>query len=299
MKMLLLSLAIAASPMAVAQKLSQAEKSYVGGYTQGGVDAVTRIVLLDDRTFCFAFTGGALDLLAAGHWRSNPGKDAGIMLEEVRAEQTLFPALIEEKSVPGDTVVFSFDAFSLSNAESAVFAVSANDEAPTTMRPLFSSSDNSWPSRYTLPPMKAAKARNFYIGYAVGDNFNRATRLHVVQYTVSGGSAVLIGFNHIQATPLIKMSAKLVGNVLHVGRDAFGKRHRLPAEVMNDVRNSCIDPVLRPDTAHQENCSAEQDENCNSSEYSSGAMLTPVNILHMDLKAVAGRPWINRDKQTE
>jgi len=110
MKTLGLCLAIAASPMAVGQKLSRAEKAYVGGYTQGGVDAVTRIVLLEDRTFCFAFTGGALDLLAAGYWQTNPGKDGGITLQEVRAEQELFPALIENNNVPGGTVVFSFDA---------------------------------------------------------------------------------------------------------------------------------------------------------------------------------------------
>lgn len=110
MKTLGLCLAIAASPMAVGQKLSRAEKAYVGGYTQGGVDAVTRIVLLEDRTFCFAFTGGASDLLAAGYWQTNPGKDSGITLQEVRAEQELFPALIENNNVPGGTVVFSFDA---------------------------------------------------------------------------------------------------------------------------------------------------------------------------------------------
>lgn len=299
MKTLLLCLSLAAAPMAFAQKLTPAEKAYVGGYTQGSVDAVTRIVLLDDRTFCFAFTGGALDLLAAGHWRSNPGANAGITLQEVRTEQTLFPAFIKTEKTAGDTVVFNFDAYSLSDAESAVFAVSATDEAPTTMRPVFSSSNKSWPMRYTLPPMNAANVRNFYIGYAESDKYNRPVRLNVVQYKLTGGNSVLIGFNRVQAMPLIKMSAKLVDNVLHVDRDVFGKRDVLPAEVMQDVRETCIDPVLKPNTARAaENCAGKRDADCEeeASEEDNGAMMVPVKSFHMELKAIHGAPWIDRDK---
>ena len=65
------------TPMAFAQNLSSGEKAYVGGYRQGSVDSLTRLVLLDDNTFCFSVMAGSLDLLAAGHWKSNP-KDTGI-----------------------------------------------------------------------------------------------------------------------------------------------------------------------------------------------------------------------------
>jgi len=118
-----------------------------------------------------------------------------------------------------------------------------------------------------------------------------------MQYAVNGGSAVLIGFNPIQAKPLMKMSAKLVGNVLHIGGERFGERDTLPKEVMEDVRINCIDPVLRLDTARTEKCAGDQDSDCDTSEYSSGTMLlAPGKTWHIHLKAVTGSPWINRDK---
>lgn len=74
-----------------ADTVSSAEKVYVGGYRQGSVDVLSRLVLLDDHTYCFGVTGGSLDLLTAGYWKSNPDKASGISLSEVRASSSLFP----------------------------------------------------------------------------------------------------------------------------------------------------------------------------------------------------------------
>lgn len=299
----LICLSLLIAPRAFAQKVTSVEKAYVGGYTQGSVDAVTRIVLLDDHTFCFAFTGGSLDLLAAGHWKSNSTKGTGISLQEVRTDQPLFPTSAKTAKEQGDMVVFNFDGYSLSNADAAVFTVSATDAPPATMRPLFSSENTSWSSRYKLPPIKADKVRYFYIGYGEADKYGRPLRLKVVQYKLDGSNSVLIGFNQIQATPLMNMSAKLVGNVLHVDGDLFGKKDSLPEEVMEDVRENCIYPVLQPDKVRaQKKCEKKEGSDCDDeeeSEKNNAPTLVPVKTFQMDLKAIKGTPWIDRKKYKE
>ena len=88
------------TPIAVAENITSEEKAYVGGYTQGSVDARTLLALLDDNTFCFSVTAGSLDLLAAGHWKANT-KDTSISLHEVRIDKPLFPALIKKAKGAG------------------------------------------------------------------------------------------------------------------------------------------------------------------------------------------------------
>jgi hypothetical protein len=56
-----------------------AESAIVGTYTQRDVDSQAQLFILDDKTFCFTFTGGALDLVKAGRWEV--GAD-GIILEQ-------------------------------------------------------------------------------------------------------------------------------------------------------------------------------------------------------------------------
>lgn len=291
--------ALLIAPMAFAQNLSPGEKAYVGGYRQSSVDSLTRLVLLDDNTFCFSVMAGSLDLLAAGHWKSNP-QDASIALHEVRKDKPLFPALSKQVKGRGDSVEFNFDGYSLSNAPSPVFGFAATDAPPVSLRPLFSPENTSWAARYTLPPVKADKAHYFFIGYVEGDKYGRPSRVKLVQYKLSDGNTVLVGFDEIQATPLMNMSAKFIDDVLFIDGEQFGKKDSLPPEVMQDVRENCIYPVMRPDKVNAKNkCAEKQDANCAEeaeSKNKNDPMLAPIKTLYMDLNAIKGVPWIDRKK---
>lgn len=291
------------SPMASPHDVTLEEKVYVGGYTQSSVDVLTRLVLLDDHTFCFAVTAGSLDLLAAGYWKSNPGKDAGISLHEVRQEQSLFPVFIEKvegAKGQGDLVIFNFDGYSLSDANSPVFAVSATDVPPDRLRPLFSSENSAWSISYKLPPMKPDKARYFFIGHAEADKYDRPSRLIIAQYKVGDGNTVHVGFNRIQATPLMKMSARLINSVLHVDGNVLGKKDSLSAEVMNSVREDCVNPILKPAKASaSKKCIKKPGSDCEDeegSENTNSQMLAPVKTFHLELNAIKGAPWIIKGK---
>lgn len=292
-------IALLITPMAFAQNVSSGEKAYVGGYRQGSVDSLTRLVLLDDNTFCFSVTAGSLDLLAAGHWKSNP-KDMGISLHEVRKDKPLFPALIKQVNGRGDSVEFNFNGYSLSNAPSPVFGFASTDAPPLSLRPLFSPENTSWATRYKLPPIKANKVHYFFIGYVEADKYGRPSRVKLVQYKLSDGNTVLVGFDDIQATPLINMSAKLIDDVLFVDGEKFGKKDSLPAAVMQDVRENCIYPVMQPDKMSAKNkCADKQGANCAEeaeSKNKNDPMLVPIKTLYMDLNAIKGAPWIDRKK---
>lgn len=293
-----LSISFLIAPIAVAQNVSAEEKAYVGGYTQGSVDSLTRLALLDDNTFCFSVTAGSLDLLAAGHWKANT-KDTGISLHEVRVDKPLFPALIKMEKKQGDLVVFNFDGYSLSNAESAVFAVSATDVQPASFRPLFSPENTSWDTRYKLPPIKAEKARYFFIGYGESE-YHQLLRVKVVQYKLRDGNTVLVGFDQVQATPLMNMSAKLVNDVLYVDGEKYGKKTSLSPEVMQQARENCVYPAMQPNKVRPKNkCVKTPGSDCEEEdepENSRDQMLVPIKTFNVDLKAIKGEPWIDRKK---
>ncbi len=280
-----LFVAIASIPVGMAGGLSPSEKSYVGGYRQGGMEVLSRLVLLDDHTYCFGITGGSLDLLTAGHWKSNPDKESGISLSEVRAASTLFPVRVKttkDQKDQGDKVTFTIHGYSMSEAKHPVFATSATDSMPTAMRPLFVADKSTWSSRYTLPPVKSDQARFFYIGHYETDKYGRPTRVKVFQYALGSGNTVLIGFDQDQARPLMNMTAKLVNNVLHIDGQRFGKKDTLPAEVFSSVREDCTKPVFQAAK--------------NEAKKNNDTAPTPIKSFYLDSTSVQGSPWFAKDK---
>ena len=277
---LVFSIVTASAGMAAG--LSPSEKAYVGGYRQGSVDVLSRLVLLDDHTYCFGVTGGSLDLLTAGYWKSNPDKASGISLSEVRASSSLFPVRIKTTKDQGDKVAFVIHGYSMSEAKHPVFATSATDSLPTAMRPLFVADKSNWSDRYNLPPIKSDQARFFYIGHYERDKYGRPARVKVFQYALGNGNTVLIGYDQNQGRPLMNMTAKLVDNVLHIDGQRFGKKDTLPAEVFSSVREDCTKPVLQ---------AAKNVEKKNND-----ATPAPIKSFYLDSKAIQGSPWFAKDR---
>jgi hypothetical protein len=285
--MLLSAATLAAAPLALAQKITAAEQAYVGGYTHGTVDTVMRLVLLDDRTFCVAFTGGALDYLGAGNWKAD--KKGGITLREVKPDQPEFVAFAGKDKPQDKSVAFEFDGYSLSNAEDAVFAMSNTDVPPTSFRPLFPEGQSHWSASYRLPAIGADKATYFYVGFAELDQYRKPLRLKVIQYKTTDTGLIRVGFNQTQTMSMMNSTGKLVGNVLHLDDQAFGKKDVLPAAVMDDVRQSCINPVLRPDASAKSQDAEEQAQNV--------GRLKPSKVFYVPLKASQGAPLFNNTEK--
>ena len=105
--------ALALLSLADAYAVTPAEKPYVGGYIQGSADTSTELMLLDDNTFCFSFTGGSLDVLAGGHWKA---EGDGVRLQEVRENGSVFPAFGRTVAEQKKSVTFDFHGPSLSDA---------------------------------------------------------------------------------------------------------------------------------------------------------------------------------------
>lgn len=271
-----LAFALALFSLADAYAVTPAEKPYVGGYIQGSVDSSTELMLLDDNTFCFSFTGGSLDMLAGGHWKA---EGDGVRLQEVRETGSVFPAFGQTVAEQKESVTFDFHGRSLSNATSAVFATSNNEALPTTMRPLFEADHNGWSSSYKLPPLPAARVRYFYMGDVEGDDMRQPKRLRVVQYRRGDANALRVGYNRVFGNPPLNLAATLKDDELHVDGRRFGTRKDLPEKNLRGIRVACIWPALAQAAA------AESSANVRPPP------LVPVKTFYLPLTAIQGAPY--------
>lgn len=271
-----------------AHALTPGEQPYPGGYTSGSVDTVSQIMLLDDHTFCFRFMGGALDMLVAGHWKALPGKDAGVRLQEVRRPAPLFPAFA--KARPGSDVVFDFHGYTLGEARSPVFAVSATATWPEQLRPLFAEGRESWAESYPLPAMPMAAARYFYIGQVETDARGRPSQLRVTQYQVPAallGGKVRLGFDTQQARPALDLVAVLKGERLQVDGQPFGRREALTPVQVGEIRSACVAPVLNPGKGRAPEGADEED-----APRERVPVLVPRGSKLLPLSSRQGTPWV-------
>lgn len=253
-----------------------AETSYVGEYRGRAVDSVTQLALLDDNTFCFALTGGALNLLMAGRWKAESG---GIRLRQVRQEQTLFPVFTRKSDAQGAMVEFEFHGRSLSRAQAPVFAVSADDKEPVALRPLFSESNSTWSERYKLPAMPVDAVRYFYLGDVVEAVPGKPLLVKVVQYRLEGGHSVRVAFDQLQAMPLMDQRGELKGDILFLAGSRLGKRQPLVPEVLKAVRTGCIQPELNPGAARPAATDGQ------------GKLLVPARTFTVSPSAIQGKPF--------
>ena len=261
------------------------ESAFVGMYTQRDVDSQAQLFILDDKTFCFTFTGGSLDLVKAGRWEEDAAGGI-IRLNETRVEQPLYPVIVTNVDRLGPKMVgFNFDGYSLSEAYSPVFAVSNSAALPTKFRPIFPQNVDSWSSTYALPLLAPDKAVYFFIGDVEAETMGRpGEKLRIAQYKLEGEDAVRIGFNKRQSEPPYKFKAKFDGHVLYLDRDKFGVRKSMPPELVSEVRAQCIVPIL------QDQKSAGAADQGEAQLPKNARLLTPIKTFELDAKQIAGEP---------
>ena len=265
----------------VATAASAAPPEYAGSYSNNSVDTVQQLVLLEDYTFCYAVMAGSLDLLAGGRWQESINPAGGIELRQVKADRTVFPAIINETSAAQGKVTFDFHGYSFADAELAVFAVSDSENPPAVMRPLFPEGKSSWSSSYPLPAVESGKARYFFIGRATQDEGNpqQPPVLAVTAYKLESGGDVSIGFDRVQAMPLLKFHAELRDETLFLQGDSFGNRDALTAELADAVRHDCITPAFSTEQPAMQNLEPGVRQ------------LLPLRNFNLPISAVQGGPW--------
>ena len=283
-------------PIEAATPLAPAERAFVGEYVQSGSETMAQMAVLDDRTFCFAFMGGSVDLLLAGHWKLAPdGKS--IQLDEVKVPQPQFPAFARPTKGAANSV-FDIDGYSMSNAVKPVFAYSATNAEPAEFRRLFADTHNNWAERYPLPPVPATQARYFYIGSSENDPDapygsaarNGPKRYKIVQYELRGSAKVLVGFNAGQDLIDLSQPGRLVGEMLHLGPRPFAKRRPLSAERAEEAREGCIRPMFaqaagKPPMRSQEGVETNPD-------LKDRVELVPIKTFYVEPTRVKGTPWV-------
>jgi len=253
-------------------------------YTQGGMESQAQLFLLDDKTFCFTFMGGSLDLIRAGHWKKTTA-EATINLQETRPETQLYPAIGKNLDRLGPPMVGIYiDGYSLSNAHSPVFAVTSTDDQPATFRPLFPSGKSNWSGTYALPLMPPEKAKYFFIGDVEIDKYNRPKKLRITQYKIENYDSFRIGFDEIQSDPAMNSNAQLINNVLQMDGGKFGSKVPLNQNTITDVREQCIKPILFPESGQ-----SKQGDSLGQ-QSAKVEMLKPIKSFSLDVSAIEGEP---------
>jgi hypothetical protein len=281
----LAAFALGLLPLAAAQALTEAEKPYVGGYTQGSVDSRAQLMLLDDNTFCFSFMGGSLDMLAGGRWKAEGN---GVRLQEVRQNGAVFPVLGRTVLGQKEAVEFDFHGHSLSRAVSVAFATGSDEALPTSLRRLFKDGHNGWASSYKLP-LPAAQVRYFYIGDAEVDANGQPKQLRVVQYRRGDANTLRVGYNPAFGSPPLDLRATLKDDELHVDGRRFGERKELPEKALERIRSACIRPAL----AEPKRPSDEEAAEIAAGRATSVKQppLVPVKTFYLPLTAIQGAPY--------
>jgi len=285
-----------------AQAATAAEMPYVGNYSAGTVDTRSQVLLLADNTFCVAFTGGSLDMLVGGRWQTDTRGRGGVRLQEVRQERTAFPAFSAMTPEPNLEVMFSFHGRLLSSARAPIFGVSATDAPPAILSPLFANDTHTWASRYKLPPMAIADAKNFFVGQVEFDASDLPVRVKVTQYALKDANMVLIGFDTAQGRPKMDLSAVLKEDGLSVNHQDFQKLEPLSDQAVERVRKTCIRPAFTPEgeEAPGQPQSAGSDNKAASKSGAASSRrgpLVPVKSFYMEVSTVRGAAYFGGGEQ--
>ena len=149
------------------------------------------------------------------------------------------------------------------------------------MRPLFPEGKSSWSSSYPLPAVESGKARYFFIGRATQDEGNpqQPPVLAVTAYKLESGGDVSIGFDRVQAMPLLKFHAELRDETLFLQGDSFGNRDALTAELAEAVRRDCTTPAFSTEQPAMQNLEPGVRQ------------LLPLRNFNLPINAVQGEPW--------
>lgn len=219
---------------------------FPGYYTQQTNDTFSEITLLPDQTFCYAFMGGSLDLMIAGHWQKN--NDLSI---DIKEHIQNMPAILLRPSKNEDNLKetkpkIHFSGHSLANDLSVVFGTSRND-----LRPILSSDHNGFDEWYKMDI--SDKTKSVFIGHMSRDQKNTSTgfaRYQIAEYDVDFSQFKVMNVYLNNDTYRRRLSATLAlkNNILSTSGENYGlsfnRKKPLKSETLQKIKANCITPIL-------------------------------------------------------
>ncbi len=219
-----------------------AAPAFIGVYHDNTVDTVSELVILPDQTFCFAFSGGALDLLTSGTWQAraagngqtdltfteiSPDKNRfAVSLRNLDADHYLAP----ENKKP--QILLNGAALSMMQPDT-VFGLGKNRRIPANLAPMFASGQHVFQQTYQLP---LADNRYLFIGYPdQSDGYKISTfDIHDRQY-----NTVYVGYNANAARDREQMQAHFDGKNLSLNQQNMGEPQTLNAKDISRIKEYC------------------------------------------------------------
>lgn len=248
---LLLNLACTALALqmpCVFAQTSATDNPFVGGYRRGSVDTMTELFILEDKTFCFAFTGGSADLAYAGRWKM---QGDSIVLEEIKRDVPMFPIAASKNVELTQGRRVRFTGRGLSGDSTIIFGTSTNGELPADMKPVLSPDHNGYASRYTVPISTDPKT-SIFVGFAVQEPSGETQKppvYKITQYKLddSNFNTYTVNFNRDGAKPALRFEGILKDGKLYIrGSDtgSYGEKRPISDKLLPMVKERCINPVL-------------------------------------------------------
>lgn len=284
---------VPAGVQAVAVTVTPFESSFVGAYRQGSVDVASELVLFEDKTFCYSVAAGALDQIMTGRWNETlvpvakaPGVMKRISIVEVRPPNLpAYPVVGSMlKRLNGKTEIV-FDGRTLSEAYAPVFAISNVDTLPTTFKPLFSDSMNSWAASYFYPQIPTEQAKYLYIGDMRADANGQRNMLHVVQYKLDPKfDTFRVYFDMATATPPLNVSLNFEDGVLFMNKSRWGVKKVQTQKWMTDAKANCAAAVSN----------RSSDTDADGKKQTPLNLAIPVKTYQFDKKVMVGQPIFDK-----
>ena len=231
----LLSTALSAQPIS---------SPFVGSYKSGTVDTISQVALLPDQTFCYAFMGGSLDLLIAGHWQANGANSISLKEHDQHIPDFLLRSSPSEQDAQVKQPQIHFAGRSLARDLSIVFGTSRDQ-----LRPILSNDYNGFESSYKVDVPKGTRsvflgrmnrekeaAREGYAVYRVAEYGVDFTQFKVTQ----------VWFNTDATRKRLDLIATLKNGRLLLSGDSrgFARDDQLKPEAINQIKKSCVEPIL-------------------------------------------------------
>ena len=271
-----------ASSGAMAQVPAPADLA--GAYRHSTVDTVSELYLLEDQTFCLAFMGGSLDLLAGGRWQM-AADGQSLSLQEVRDthQRPVLPlfqrppeGLLDSDALRPRTLVL--DGRRLSFAQDVVIGFS-----PDQLRPVFSPAQHVFSSTYSLPLPR--QARQLWVGYRLP---NQPDSYQVQGYPLTNKGTPFLSYDHVAHRPLLDLQLQRDQQDLVLQGERFNKRSTpLAGSERESIREAC-QPFMHAGAAQQQ----EQ-----SDSLPQIAPLAPP--IQLPATAVGRQPWIGDTEEGE
>ena len=217
---------------------------FVGSYKAGTVDTISQVALLPDQTFCYAFMGGSLDLLIAGHWQTNDANSISLKEHDQHIPDFLLRSSPSEEDAQVKQPQIHFAGRSLARDLSIVFGTSRDQ-----LRPILSSDYNGFESSYKVDVPKGTRsvflgrvnrekeaAREGYAVYRVAEYGVDFTQSKVTQ----------VWFNTDATRKRLDLIATLKNGRLLLSGDSrgFARDNQLKPEAINQIKKNCVEPIL-------------------------------------------------------